>query len=81
MEYAEPINETAAEEALAIALQSLVNGRSDYRRIASEAVSRAYCSCVTDGEDAAEHQFSKIHGNLIDQLEFRLRRLVGEESS
>ena len=79
MEYAEAINERAAESALSFALRRLAKGRTDYRRIACEAVSHSYCACVTDGEDAAEHQFSKIHRNLIDQLELELRRLVGEE--
>lgn len=80
MEYAEAINERAAQTALSFALERLAKGESDYRHIASEAVLHAYCACVTDGEDAAEHQLSKIHRSLIDQLESRLRRLVGEES-
>jgi hypothetical protein len=80
MEYAEAINEEAAERAMSFALHGLTKGRSDYRALASEAVTHAYCVCVTQGEDAAEHQFSKIHRNLIDQLELKLRRLFGEES-
>jgi len=79
MEYSEAINELAAERALSLGLERLAKGRSDYRRIATEAVSHSYCACVTDGEDAAERQFSKIHRNLIDDLELKLRRFVGEE--
>lgn len=79
MEYAEAINDGAAENALSFALERLAKGRSDYRGIASEAVSLAYCTCVTLGEDSAERQFSSIHRNLIDELELKLRRLLGEE--
>jgi hypothetical protein len=79
MEYAEAINENASERALAFGVRQLAEGRSDYGRIASEAVSFAYCACVTDGEDAAEHQFSKIHRNLIEEVELKLRRLGEQE--
>ena len=79
MEYAEAINEGAAERALAFGMRQLEKGRTDYGRIASEAVSVAYCACVTDGEDAAEHQFSKIHRNLIEEVELKLRALGTQE--
>jgi hypothetical protein len=73
MEYAEAINERAAARAFQFGIEQTATGRSDYGRIAWEAVSLAYCVCVTDGEDAAERQLSKIHRNLIDELELRLR--------
>jgi hypothetical protein len=79
MEYAEAINDGAAKRAMAFGVRQLADGRSDYGRIATEAVSLAYCACVTDGEDAAEHQFSKIHRSLIDDLESKLRRLRQQE--
>ncbi len=73
MEYGEAISDVAARRALETAreLQARQSGRS-LREVAAEAVARAYCVCVTAGEDAAEHQFSQVHRDLIDDLVERL---------
>ena len=73
MEYGEAISNEAAEVAFRIAREELARGRLDVRAAAAEAVERAYCVCVVDGEDAAEGHLSAIHEKLIDSLETRLR--------
>lgn len=35
---------------------------------AAEAASQTFCTCVTEGEDVAEGQFSAIHTRLIEQV-------------
>lgn len=68
MEYSEAINDRAAEEAVAIALEMRAAGAMDLHEIAVRAVARAYCVCVTDGEDAAEQRLSQIHAGLINDV-------------
>jgi len=41
--------------------------------LAAITVSKSFYTCVTDGEDAAEHQFSAIHGELIKEVVLRVR--------
>lgn len=77
MEYADAIGDNTAEQAFTIALDRLSCGSSDLHEIAVEAVRLAYCTCVTDGEDAAERQLSKIHAELISAVEQRLSRYLG----
>jgi hypothetical protein len=72
MEYAEAINEGAAERAFAIALRLRAAGVGELHEITVQAVASAYCVCVTDGEDSVEHGLSPIHAGLIDDLEQRL---------
>lgn len=81
MEYAEAINDEAAELAFAIALQLRAEGAGNLSEIATRAVASAYCVCVTDGEDAAEHRFSLIHQQLIKDLERRLSAAGGESEA
>jgi hypothetical protein len=80
MEYGEPINESASEQALIIALERFAEGGADLRGIAAEAVSRAYCTCVTHGGDALEDGLSKIHRDLINDLEHWLRLAAEREA-
>ena len=79
MEYSEAINEITAERALAIALEIREAGSKDLHEIAVRAVASAYCVCVTDGEDAAEHRLSRIHARLIDDVEQQLATHETEE--
>jgi hypothetical protein len=79
MEYSEAINDSAAERALAIALEMHGAGAMDLHEIAVRAVASAYCVCVTDGEDAAEHGLSEIHAGLIDDVEQHLAAHAAEE--
>ena len=72
MEYADAIYDEAAELAFAIALRLKEEGSGDLGQTAAPAVARAYCLCVTDGEDAAEHRFSLIHRQLVESPERRL---------
>ena len=72
MEYGEAISAPARARALAIAGRKLAAGRTDLRAVAAESVAEAYCTCVVDGEDAAEGRLSPIHAKLIEQLESQL---------
>ncbi len=78
MEYPEAINDRAAERAFAIALRLKTAGANDLHEIAVQAVASAYCVCVTDGEDAAEHRLSPIHAGLIEDVEQRLAAHLAE---
>lgn len=79
MEYGEAISDNAHERAFQTALQQLARGRTDLHEVASEAVSRTYCVCVVDGEDAAEGGLSAIHAELIESVEQRLRDWVHQK--
>lgn len=73
MEYADAIN-TATFAAAVCLTRELQLGRSEtLAQSAAEAVSRTFCACVTDGEDAAEHRFSAIHRELIEEVIARVR--------
>lgn len=73
MEYGEAITSEAFTRAIAIARQSRADENVSVRQAATNAVAQAYCVCVTDGEDAAEHRFSDVHRKLIDDVAERLR--------
>jgi hypothetical protein len=66
MEYGEAVTNDAFERAVAIG-RTLVRDRPAARieAVAAIAVGEAYCVCVTDGEDAAEHRLSDVHRTLI----------------
>lgn len=76
MEYGEAINSDAAGRAFSVAVALWQQGHEDPHQIAILAVASAYCTCVTDGEDAAERRLSGIHANLIEEVERRLMRLA-----
>ena len=78
MEYGEAISPRAKNRAFEIGRRKLSSGRSDARAIATEAVCEAYCVCVVDGEDAAEGRLSRIHANLIDDVEAHLTEWAAE---
>lgn len=73
MEYGEAVSADALERAVAVARDLLGKGAHSVESAASQAVSRAYCACVTDGEDAAEGRFSEVHKSLIASVAERLR--------
>lgn len=73
MEYGEAINETALERAVDIARRRRTEDGRPLTQIAAEAVSRAFCVCVVDGEDAAEGRLSNVHKSLIEEVEHRTR--------
>lgn len=73
MEYADAINSATFATAVRLT-RELQLGRSEVlAQSAAEAVSRTFCACVTDGEDAAEHSFSAIHRELIAEVIARVR--------
>ncbi len=79
MEYADTIN--GATFAAAVSLTQVLQSQRDepLAKSATDAVSRTFCACVTDGEDAAEHRFSEIHRQLIAEVIARVR-LAGTQS-
>ena len=76
MEYGEAINGDAAARAFEVAVELWAKRRDDPHQIAIRAVASAYCTCVTEGEDAAERRLSAIHANLIEEVERRLTKLA-----
>lgn len=73
MEYGEAVTHDALERAVSIG-RALVRAQPDatFEAIAAVAVAQAYCVCVTDGEDAAEHRLSDVHRTLIANVAKRL---------
>lgn len=72
MEYGEAITPETKERAVSIARELLKKNPGSLASIAAGAVARAYCVCVTAGEDAAEHRLSDVHRRLIDAVAQRL---------
>ena len=68
MEYGDAITTQSFERAVQIARQRRDSLGEPLPRAALEAVAQAYCVCVTEGEDAAEHRFSDVHRKLIDDV-------------
>ena len=79
MEYGEAINSDAAARAFSVAVALWEEGHEDPHQIAILAVASAYCTCVTDGEDAAERRLSAIHANLIEDVERSLTKLATQK--
>ena len=77
MEYGEAINSETFTLAVNIARRLRAERREPLTNLAAEAVAQAYCVCVTDGEDAAEHRFSDVHRKLIEDVAARVRVLEG----
>jgi hypothetical protein len=78
MEYGEAITAQAFDRAVKIARQRRESRGEPLPKAALEAVAQAYCVCVTDGEDAAEHRFSDVHRKLIDDVIERVTLLDHE---
>lgn len=75
MEYGDAINSETFRLAVQITRQLRAERQDPLGDLAAEAVSQAYCVCVTDGEDAAEHRLSDIHRKLIAEVTERVRVL------
>lgn len=78
MEYGDAMTAEAFGRAVQIARQRRESRAEPLPRAAKEAVAQAYCVCVTDGEDAAEHRFSDVHRKLIDDVIERVKLLDRE---
>ena len=68
MEYADAINTVTFAAAVCLTRELQLERSQPLAHSAAEAVSRTFCACVTDGEDAAEHRFSAIHRELIEEV-------------
>lgn len=75
MEYGDAINSETFHLAVRITRKLRSERQEPLEALAAEAVSQAYCVCVTDGEDAAEHRFSDVHRKLITEVVERVRTL------
>ncbi len=75
MEYGEAINPGTFALAVSIARQLRLERPDPLEELAAEAVALAFCTCVTEGEDAAEHRLSDVHGKLIEEVAEQVRRL------
>lgn len=73
MEYSDSINPATFAAAVQRTQQLCVERRAPLAELASIAVSESFCSCVTAGEDAAEHHLSGIHAELIAQFVARVQ--------
>jgi len=73
MEYADTINSATFATAVSLTRELQSERAEPLAKSVAEAVSRTFCACVTDGEDAAEHRFSDIHRQLIDEVIARVR--------
>lgn len=73
MEYADTINSATFAAAVRLTRELQAERGEPVAASAAEAVSRTFCACVTDGEDAAEQHFSDIHRQLIEEVIARVR--------
>ena len=73
MEFADAINGQTFAKAVDLTRRLQSEERAPLVEHAALAVSQTFCTCVTDGEDAAEHQFSAIHRQLILEVVTRVR--------
>lgn len=73
MEYADTINSATFATAVNLTRELQWERTEPLGKSAAETVSRTFCACVTDGEDAAEHRFSDIHRQLIEEVIARVR--------
>ena len=65
MEFSDAINGQTFAVAVDLTRQVQSSERAPLVDHAALAVAQTFCTCVTDGEHAAEHQFSAIHRELI----------------
>jgi hypothetical protein len=72
MEYGDAINSDAFRRAVEISTRLHRKEGRSLPEAAKQGVADAYCVCVTDGEDAAEHRFSDVHRKLIEDVMRRL---------
>ena len=80
IEYGDAISSAAFDKAVAHASQLHLDRGKPLVEAAWQAVAKAYCVCVTDGEDAAEKRLSGVHRQLIDDVAERVRQLERDRS-
>lgn len=68
MEYADAIDSETIAAAVRLTRELGSMRAAPLSELAAEAVSKTFCTCVVDGEDAAERQFSTLHRRLIEQV-------------
>lgn len=68
MEYNDAIDRATIAAAVRLTRKLGLARAAPLSELAAEAVSKTFCTCVTEGEDAAEGQFSAIHKQLIEQV-------------
>lgn len=73
MEYADTINTATLAAAVCLTRELQLERSEPLAHSTAEAVSRTFCACVTNGEDAAEHRFSDIHRQLVEEVIARVR--------
>lgn len=72
MEFADAINGRTFDFAVDLTRHLRTERLLPLAELVALAVSKSFCTCVTDGEDAAELQFSAIHGALIEEVVLRV---------
>ena len=68
MEYSDAIDPQTIAIAVRLTRKLGAERAVPVSEVAAEAVSKTFCTCVTDGEDAAERRFSPIHKRLIEEI-------------
>jgi hypothetical protein len=68
MEYADAIDPETIAAAVRLTRELGSVRTAPVSELAAEAVSKTFCTCVVNGEDAAERRFSAIHTRLIEQV-------------
>ena len=68
MEYSDAIDPETITAAVRLTRELASQRTAPLSELAAEAVSKTFCTCVVDGEDAAERQFSALHKRLIEQV-------------
>ncbi len=68
MEYGDVITPDAIRRAVEIARSRQGNEALAAAAVAPDAVARAFCTCVVDGQDAAEGRLSDLHRQIIEAV-------------
>jgi hypothetical protein len=68
MEYSDTIDTETIAAAVRLTRALGSASTAPLSELAAKAVSQTFCTCVTEGEDAAERQFSAIHARLVEQV-------------
>lgn len=81
-EYDDPVSNESLDAAARLALRLHAEIPSvPLEKAAADAVSQAFCTCVTGSEDAVEHELSQIHVSLVAEVLQRARRFLHDGSA
>lgn len=80
MEYGDAISPEALAEAVKTTRTLRQDRPEPLADLAAEAVLMTFCTCVVEGEDAAEQRLSDVHRQLIAEVVAQVRTIEAEHA-